>query len=224
MPETAKTKPRRRKQCGTPAGYRQHRKRGEEACERCREGHAAYQREYNRKRRLDAAAGKPPAKRREGREAKKERLEAEAAAVTDNAPMDPDAPPAYLKAAGRQLWDEVLGSYDLDLPARSVLAEACRMRDRLERFSAALASQSSLWFELGDPEETAAGETQVSVVVNGMISEARQMQAALAINLGKIGVLRQASAKASGPSAADEMAARREARRAAAAAAAKKEA
>lgn len=32
-------------ECGTDSGYRAHRRRGEDACRRCREAHAAYNRE-----------------------------------------------------------------------------------------------------------------------------------------------------------------------------------
>lgn len=204
-----------RGRCGTNAGYRAHTRRGEEVCDECREAQNAYMREYRAKR-----SGKPVGKPRESRAAKKERQETEAAVVVDHKPaaaMTTDDPPAFLKESGRQLWNDVLSSYDLDLPAKSVLAEACRMRDRLERFTAALAANSTLWFELGDLQELEDGSEQVNVVVNGMISEARQLQSALAINLGKIGVLKPATAKASGPSVQDEMAAKRKARQAAAA-------
>lgn len=204
-----KKEPVTRRQCGTVAGYRQHSKRGERACDSCRAANTAYQREHR-------AKGKPA---RESRAKKWAREEAEAASRVDEAPVSDDRP-AFLKSQGRALWDEITAAYDLDPAAKVVLGEACRMRDRLERFSAALSVQSTLWFELGEPEELRTGDVQVQVVVNNMVGEARQMQAAVATALGKIGVLKQASAKASGPSVQDQLEAKRRARREAAARAA----
>lgn len=199
-----KKEPVTRRQCGTVAGYRQHSKRGERACDSCRAANTAYQREHR-------AKNKPP---RESRAKKRAREEADAASRVDEAPVSDR--PAFLKAQGRALWDEITEAYDLDPAAKVVLGEACRMRDRLERFSAALSVQSTLWFELGEPEELRTGDVQVQVVVNSMVGEARQMQAAVATALGKIGVLKQASAKSSGPSVQDQLAAKRRARREAA--------
>ncbi|WP_147592728.1 hypothetical protein [Corynebacterium provencense] len=202
-----------RKQCGTTAGYRQHIKRGEQTCEACRAAH----REHERARR--AGEIRP---RGESRAKKWERQEAAAAVVVDGPPVGQEGDrPAFLKRQGRALWDEITGAYDLDAGAKVVLGEACRMRDRLERFSAALSVQSTLWFELGEPEELRTGDVQVQVVVNNMIGEARQMQAAVATALNKIGVLKQAEAKSDGPSVEDQLAEKRAARRAAAAKAAR---
>lgn len=187
-----------RPQCGSTAGYRQHIKRGELTCDPCRTAH----RDHERARR--AGEVRP---RGESRAKKRAREEAAAAVLVDG----PDATdhgadgdrPAFLKKQGRALWDEITGAYDLDVGAKVILGEACRMRDRLERFSAALSIESTLWFELGDPEEQRNGDVQMQVVVNSMIGEARQMQAAVATALAKIGVLKQASAKATGPSPKD---------------------
>ncbi|WP_420100175.1 hypothetical protein [Corynebacterium sp.] len=197
-----------RKQCGSTAGYRQHIKRGEKTCEECRAAH----REHERARRAGEVRSRKPS-------AAKKRAEEEAtgAAMVDGPLVDQDGDrPAFLKRQGRALWDEITGAYDLDAGARVILAEACRMRDRLERFSAALSVQEALWFELGEPEELRNGDVQVQVVVNNMIGEARQMQAAVATALGKIGVLKQAEAKSSGPSVEDQLAEQRRKRLAAA--------
>lgn len=203
-----------RPQCGTTAGYRQHIKRSEQTCEACRTAH----REHERARR--AGEVRP---RGESRAKKREREEAAAAVLVDG----PDATdcgtdgdrPAYLKQQGRALWDEITAAYDLDAGAKVILGEACRMRDRLERFSAALSIESTLWFELGDPEEMRTGDVQMQVVVNSMVGEARQMQAAVATALAKIGVLKQAAAKATGPSPQDQLEQKRKERLAAAKAA-----
>ncbi len=45
-------------------------------------------------------------------------------------------PPAGLKAAGRRLWDSVVGPYDLDEHERALLAEAVRTVDLLHDLDA----------------------------------------------------------------------------------------
>lgn len=161
--------------------------------------------------------------RGESRAKKREREEAAAAVLVDGPDTDERGAsgdrPAYLKKQGRALWDEITAAYDLDAGAKVILGEACRMRDRLERFSAALSIESTLWFELGDPEEMRTGDVQMQVVVNSMVGEARQMQAAVATALAKIGVLKQAAAKATGPSPQDQLEQKRKERLAAAKAA-----
>ena len=122
----------------------------------------------------------------------------------------------YLRDSGKKLWREIKSAYELDPVGDILLMEACRMKDRLDRLAGALSSSSSLWFELGDPIETADGEVQIQVVVNSMIAEARQLQAAMAINLGKIGVLKPAKAISESNSIMDQLQAKRAARREAA--------
>ncbi|WP_293817666.1 hypothetical protein [uncultured Corynebacterium sp.] len=110
------------------------------------------------------------------------------------------------------MWDEISEAYTLDPVGRAILAEACRLKDRLERFSAALAAESTLWFELGEPEELRDGTQQMQVVINSMVAEARQTQAALAIALGKIGVLKPAEERGQETDVMDEIARKRAAR------------
>ena len=86
------------------------------------------------------------------------------------------------------------------------------MTDQLERFTAALSSKSTLWFELGDPDD--ADEKGVPVVVNGMIGEGRQLANAIRTALSQIGVLKTGS-NASKGGALDELKRRRAARQAA---------
>ena len=194
-----------RKQCGSMAGYRQHSKRGAVQCDACRKARRDYQRDYR--------AGKVRA-RGESRAVRREREEAQAGSVVDVlVPARQGAKyPAFLKGPGRELWDEVTEGFDLDPAARAILAEACRLKDRLERFSAALAAESTLWFELGEPEELRDGTQQMQVVVNAMVGEARQSQAALATALGKIGVLKPAAEKGGEVDVMDEIAKKRAAR------------
>lgn len=202
-----------RRQCGTVAGYRQHSKRGEKACEACKRANREYQMEYRRKRGVKPR--KPTkAERREADEKRGEALLETVEPVEPSAPVE-DGYPAFLRRGGRDLWDSVRENYDLDPTSEVLLLEACRLKDRLDKFTAALASNSTLWFELKEPEELKDGTVQMQVVVNSMVSEARQAQAALAQTLNKIGVLQQAEKKSSGVSMADEIRRKREERLAA---------
>lgn len=208
-----KLAPVERKQCGTVAGYRQHSKRGERACEECKRANADYQAEYRRKR--DGGPRRPT--KLERREADERRGEAllEAIEPVESHGAVEDGYPVFLRRGGRALWDSVRGQYELDPTGEVLLLEACRLKDRLDKFTAALASNSTLWFELKEPEELKDGTVQMQVVVNSMVSEARQAQAALGQTLGKIGVLQQAEKKSSGVSMADQLRRKREERLAA---------
>lgn len=101
----------------------------------------------------------------------------------------PEAP-AYLRAQGRDLWDRVLSEYELNPAGQVLLGEACRTVDRLERMAAALSSRSTLWFELEAAMEDAGADSlpEFNVVVNGMVGEARQLQAALRSTLKELGI------------------------------------
>lgn len=99
-------------------------------------------------------------------------------------------PPAYLRAQGRALWDQVLQEYELNPAGLVLLGEACRTVDRLERLAAALSSRSTLWFEVEESLESQGmdGAPEFNVVVNGMVGEARQLQAALRSTLKELGI------------------------------------
>ena len=206
-----------RAKCGTVSGYRQHQRHGEESCEKCR--HAAA--EYMKARRAGQPT-KPVTTKTRGRP------KTEGDSSTTPKPEKKIAPhrkskreydplqDGYLRDSGKKLWRELTRAYELDPVGDILLMEACRMKDRLDRLAGALSSSSSLWFELGDPIETADGEVQIQVVVNNMIAEARQLQAAMAINLGKIGVLKPAKAISESSSVMDQLQAKRAARREAA--------
>lgn len=204
----------RRRQCGTVAGYRQHTRRGEKTCEDCRRAHREYMAEYKRSR-SDSSRKQTREERREADERRGERL-LDAAEKVDEATVGADGYPRFLRRGGRELWDAVRSEYDLSPTGEVLLLEACRLKDRLDKFTAALASNSTLWFELKEPEELKDGTMQMQVVVNSMVSEARQAQAALGQTLNKIGVLQQAERKSSGVSMTDQLQQRREARLAAA--------
>lgn len=208
QPKSDKKPPVHRHQCGTVAGYRQHSRRGERTCEKCKEANRVYQAEYQASRK-----GKPPrktkAQRREADEVRGERILSRSQSRVDSV----DGYPDFLWSGGRALWDSVRANYDLDPTAEVLLLEACRLKDRLDKFTAALSSSSTLWFELKEPEELMDGTVQMQVVVNSMVSEARQAQAALGQTLNKIGVLQQAERRSEGVSMMDQLKLKREERR-----------
>lgn len=199
----SKKEPRVREQCGTRAGYRQHTKRGESPCGLCREANRAYERERRRKR--GDSGGRRGVVKEQVREASRPSLrvvEPEAGAPDEAArdasavAVDGEGVPRFLQAAGRRLWGELSEEFEMGPAARVLAVEACRMSDRLERFAGALSKRSTLWFELGEPEELESGDFQVQVVVNGLLAEARQTQQALGVTLKRIGALSEAKSKA----------------------------
>lgn len=189
---------RKRSKCGTIAGYRHHIRKKEETCKECREASRAYM----AARRAGKTHAVAPRKKKP--------------TPTESSTEHPAPDKSYLRAGGKALWDEVHALYEVDPIGEVVLLEACRMKDRLDRLAGALAASSALWFELGDPIETAQGDTEIKVIVNGMIGEARQLQAAIAVALGKVGVLKPAKQASQGVSVMDQLAKRRAERKAAA--------
>lgn len=171
--------PRRRIQCGSVAGYQQHYKRGEHYCDECKAAMREYQRERARKKKVEPLGGKVR----------------NVNVVVPESGRDDGRYPAFLRAAGRRLWDQLNSDYELTPVSEALAVEICRMKDRLERFSAALSSENQLWFELGDPEELESGEVQVSVVVNSMLGEARQTANAMSLLMKKLDVLAPAKAR-----------------------------
>lgn len=222
--------------CGTHNGYAAHNRRGETACQACKDANAAYMREYKRKNR--ARLEQQNVQRREKKQqekldrekaaaeaAEKERAEREEAQAPADPPVrpvldvvrpitEPDPgppPPDWLKAKGQHLWESVTSQYELTPAALVLLGEACRTADRLERMAAALSSRSTLWFELGDVE--LPEDEGIPIVVNGMIGEARQLQTALRQTLGQLGVVSASSTENKGTSVLESLQARREKRR-----------
>lgn len=125
-------------------------------------------------------------------------------------PAGVPTPPDWLRARGLELWIEVNQAHKLNASALALLGEACRTTDRLERLAAALASRSTLWFELGDVDQ--ATELGIPIVVNGMINEGRQLQATLRQTLSTLGVIKVDAAEKVAKSPLDELAERRKKR------------
>lgn len=107
----------------------------------------------------------------------------------DRDPSLPEAP-SFLRAKGRELWDNVNRDFDLNPAGQALLGEACRTVDRLERMAAALSSRSTMWFELEPSmaEQELDAAPEFNVMVNGMIGEARQLQNVLRSTLKELGV------------------------------------
>jgi hypothetical protein len=132
--------------------------------------------------------------------------------VTPDVTAGPLAPPD-LDARGRWLWAQ-LSAGDPPPPEQQVLiAEACRIADRLDRLDALLRDEDT-WARLQVPDN-AAETGEVRLVVNAAIGEARQQALALK---GLAAELRAAKATGRTPakegSVLDQLAARRATRRA----------
>lgn len=99
--------------------------------------------------------------------------------------------PPYLKFRGSTFWYETVRQYALSHTALAVLEEICTQLDMLDRFRAALASQTTLWFELGDPDD----DGQMQVVVNGLIGESKAISGSISKLMRDIGILDKAASK-----------------------------
>lgn len=91
--------------------------------------------------------------------------------------------PTDLRDRGLQFWEEVSTSVQLDPSGFVLLGEACRIVDRLDRLSAALNGAGRDWLKLADEIESVLSrdgseKVTVKVVVDGILSEARQQQLA----------------------------------------------
>ena len=151
------------------------------------------------------ASDKAPAKQAPSKPARPAKATA-VRKVPDGVPTPPD----WLRARGLELWIEVTQAHKLNASALTLLGEACRTADRLERLAAALASRSTMWFELGDIDQ--ATELGVPIIVNGMIGEARQLQTTLRQTLTTLKVVEVDAAEKVAKSPLDELAARRKKR------------
>jgi hypothetical protein len=131
--------------------------------------------------------------------------------VTD-APRNADGPRVpRLGRRGRWLWGELAEKANPAPSERVLIEEACRLVDRLDRLDAISNGKDRAWLVV----EVSDDGTEVTVVVDKVLSEARQQQLALKQILGE---LRQASAggkqgaSRDGGSIVDQLAARRTAR------------
>lgn len=117
--------------------------------------------------------------------------------------------PARLSARGKALWTELSDGRTFD-PATAVLvAEACRIVDRLEKLDGILRSRRTEWVKLAEQVE---GQ-DVSIVMDGALSESRQQALALRTILAQLGVGKLGDVKVTEVSALDQLASARSRRR-----------
>lgn len=196
------------RRCGTPAGYKAHNRRGEQACSRCKAARRGAAKTV--KAEPDPTVATPRDK---------------PINVVDVTPPDPDgdrdatggvrAAPRFLRERGRALWDDVTSQFILSPGARVSLAEACRIADRLERFTAMLSSRSALWVELSEDDQDRAArnaEDGVPLVVNGVIGEARQLANQFQTIMRQLGLTDVTVVQEETRSITDQLAERRQAR------------
>ena len=102
--------------------------------------------------------------------------------------VTPDDAGVELGPRGRRLWQGLVEAMPAMTPGQRVLAEeACRMADRLDHLAKLLGGDEPTWLRLHVPP----GDGDVRVVVDAVLSEARQ----------HAGALRQVLAELRGPTA-----------------------
>ncbi len=81
----------------------------------------------------------------------------------------PRTPPG-LAAKGRRLWRELCEANEFGPEERVLLEEACRIADRLDRLDALISGDEDAWLRFRVNDDG----TQVKVVIDSALSEARQ--------------------------------------------------
>ena len=115
-------------------------------------------------------------------------------------------PPDDLKTRGRELWVE-LNAGALPAPSRSLVHEAGRLLDRLDRLHALLQGREDFWLQVYSGED---GE--VTLVVDKILAEARQYTLAynqLFEKMRQAGLIGKPEEKPTGGGLFDELAKRR---------------
>lgn len=129
--------------------------------------------------------------------------------------MTGPASPKGLNVRGRKMWRDLTRERTWDAAGLVLLAEACRLADRLEQMDELLRGDVAQWARIVD--EYKSGQREIYVEVDATLTEARQMQTALLGILTKLGLGKSEAVKVSTGSRKDELAAKRAARVAAAA-------
>jgi hypothetical protein len=119
--------------------------------------------------------------------------------------------PDGLAERGTSLWIDVLAERELDAAGQVLLAEACRMADRLEQMDRLLRGDIATWAEITD-DYGADGKRVTRVVLDDVLGEARQ-QAATYRQLITTLKLGTAVERATERGSLDQLAARRRDRR-----------
>jgi hypothetical protein len=108
--------------------------------------------------------------------------------------MDLSDKPSGLSARGEALWQSVVDTTELDYGAQVLLAEACRIADRLEQLHWILRGDDNRWIRLAEEAEFLAnGAVSVDIIVDHVLMEARQQQLALRQILTTLGLGRAES-------------------------------
>jgi hypothetical protein len=80
--------------------------------------------------------------------------------------------PSGLGSAGARLWQALTEGRELTAGNAVLAEEACRIKDRLDTLDKLLSGDKATWFSLRDAHRE--GEDVIHVVVNSVLSEARQ--------------------------------------------------
>jgi hypothetical protein len=113
-----------------------------------------------------------PAKRAEKTEAdvSRETSEPEAPAAK---PRKALPYPRGLGTGGRLLWREVTIAHDLDVVQRVTLEEACRMKDRLDKFDLVFRGDVDAWLTIRDTHH-GGGDELLEIHVDDAVGKANQ--------------------------------------------------
>lgn len=122
--------------------------------------------------------------------------------------------PEGLAERGSVFWLAMTKDREIDAAQAALLAETCRVMDRLERLDQLLRGDIETWARI--EADYTGGEKSVELVFDDALAEARQQQQVLRQMLTTLGVEKLRAAKKGG-SVRDDIAARRAARRSAAA-------
>jgi hypothetical protein len=126
------------------------------------------------------------------------------------------AAPEDLAEGGRALWAELAPGGQAGPGELSVITEACRIRDRLDKLNRLLTGDANDWLEL---QEVKGHEGIAEIIIDKSLSEARQQALALKGLLAELRQMRggKLGRASSGGSIADDLAAKRAERQARAA-------
>lgn len=95
--------------------------------------------------------------------------------------------PPNLGHRAEELWDGVLNEVELDSAGLTVLEEAARTLDIIDRLTGALKSKNQEWLRLGEEAEFLAnGAAEIHIVINPLLGEIRQQRMALRTLLAQL--------------------------------------
>jgi len=117
--------------------------------------------------------------------------------------------PSRLGVRGRALWSELSTGRTFDGATAVLVAEACRIADRLERLDGILRSKSNVWMTLAEEADDMGA---VSIVMAPGLAEVRQQALALRTILAQLGVGKLGDVKSEEVSILDQLAAARKAK------------